>query len=186
MPKIYLEPEEITRLEEEAEYLRDKLLVRILARTGCRISEALSLKPSDIDFDRGLITIKHLKVRAKLTCPSCGSRLAKKARFCPSCGTMVTEIVSKAEEQQRVRTIPIDDETLDIIKEYIERGGVRNETLLGIKPSRAWQIIHELAERAGLPSMVHPETGKRHGVSPHRLRDAFAIHAVKQMTPEIP
>jgi len=27
---------------------------------------------------------------------------------------------------------------------------------------------------------VNPETGKIHGVSPHRLRDAFAIMAVKK------
>jgi integrase/recombinase XerD len=30
-----------------------------------------------------------------------------------------------------------------------------------------------------LSDLVNPETGKRHGVSPHRLRDAFAVHAVK-------
>ncbi|GAI76682.1 unnamed protein product, partial [marine sediment metagenome] len=34
-------------------------------------------------------------------------------------------------------------------------------------------------ERAGLPDLVNPETGKVHGVSPHRLRDAFATHAIK-------
>ena len=27
--------------------------------------------------------------------------------------------------------------------------------------------------------LINPETGKRHGISPHRLRDAFAVHAVK-------
>ncbi|GAI43424.1 unnamed protein product, partial [marine sediment metagenome] len=40
-------------------------------------------------------------------------------------------------------------------------------------------IIKECAERAGLPRLVNPETGKVHSVSPHRLRDAFAVHAVK-------
>jgi integrase/recombinase XerD len=28
--------------------------------------------------------------------------------------------------------------------------------------------------------MVNSETGKGRGVSPHRLRDAFAVHAAKQ------
>ena len=43
----------------------------------------------------------------------------------------------------------------------------------------SWQIVKECAERAGLPKLVNPETGKVHNVSPHRLRDAFATHAVK-------
>jgi integrase/recombinase XerD len=30
-----------------------------------------------------------------------------------------------------------------------------------------------------LPKLVNPETGKVHNVRPHRLRDAFATHAVK-------
>jgi integrase/recombinase XerD len=30
-----------------------------------------------------------------------------------------------------------------------------------------------------LPKLINPETGKVHNVSPHKLRDAFATHAVK-------
>jgi len=41
MAKAYLTPEEVKELEEAAEYLRDKLLIRLLFRLGCRISEAL-------------------------------------------------------------------------------------------------------------------------------------------------
>jgi integrase/recombinase XerD len=41
-------------------------------------------------------------------------------------------------------------------------------------------VIRECAERAELPDLVNPETGRVHGVSPHKLRDAFAVHAVKQ------
>ncbi len=37
----------------------------------------------------------------------------------------------------------------------------------------------ECAAKAGLPELVNPETGKRHSISPHRLRDAFAVHAMK-------
>lgn len=39
--------------------------------------------------------------------------------------------------------------------------------------------MRECARRAGLPNLVNPETGRLRGVSPHRLRDAFAVHAVK-------
>jgi integrase/recombinase XerD len=51
--------------------------------------------------------------------------------------------------------------------------------IFGINRHRAWQIIRECAERAGLPKLINPETGKIHYVSPHRLRDAFVVHAVK-------
>lgn len=40
-------------------------------------------------------------------------------------------------------------------------------------------MVGECAKRAGLPDLVNPETGKLRGVGPHRLRDAFAVHAVK-------
>jgi integrase/recombinase XerD len=67
--------------------------------------------------------------------------------------------------------------------EYIKHGGpiLKNgKTLLfGINRHRSWQIIKECAERARLPKLVNPETGKIHNVSPHKLRDAFAVNAVK-------
>jgi integrase/recombinase XerD len=33
--------------------------------------------------------------------------------------------------------------------------------------------------RTGIPDLVNPETGRIRGVSPHRLRDAFSVHAMK-------
>ena len=66
--KAYLEPGEIALMEGVTTNLRDRLLVRLLFRLGCRISEALALTIEDIDFDHGTITIKHLKARLKLSC----------------------------------------------------------------------------------------------------------------------
>jgi integrase/recombinase XerD len=82
-----------------------------------------------------------------------------------------------------MRTLPVDRETLEMLAQYIRRGGAvlkNGECLVfGINRHRAWQIVKECAERAGLPKLVNPETGKIHNVSPHKLRDAFAVHAVK-------
>jgi hypothetical protein len=47
--KVYLDIEETEQLERAATYLRDKLLIRLLVRLGCRISEALALRVEDID-----------------------------------------------------------------------------------------------------------------------------------------
>jgi integrase/recombinase XerD len=91
--------------------------------------------------------------------------------------------IPKEQEYRRQRMLPLDAETLQLLGEYIRKGGPvsRNGKLLifGINRHRAWQIVKECAERAGLPKLVNPETGKIHNVSPHRLRDAFAVHAVK-------
>ncbi len=87
------------------------------------------------------------------------------------------------QEHRRQRVLPVDEETLGMLRDYMDRGGPvkrgDKRLLFGITRHRAWQIVRECAERAGLPKPVNPETGKIHGVSPHRLRDAFAIHAVK-------
>jgi len=121
--KTYLAQEEIRLLEEAATNLRDRLLVRLLFHLGCRVSEALALKVEDVDFDQGAVTIQHLKTRARFSCPHCGARLGRTHTFCPECGTRVEKVVAKEQEQRRVRTLPIDDDTSDMLRDYIKRGG---------------------------------------------------------------
>lgn len=181
--KAYLEIDEIDKLESAAMYLRDKLLIRLLFHLGCRVSEALGLEVKDIDFTQGMVTIEHLKSRIKLACPMCGARLGKSHTFCPKCGIKIKEAVAKEQERRRMRTLPLDQNTLEMLKDYIKRGGPvkrRDKNLIfGFNRHRGWQIIRECAQRAGLPRLINSETGKMHNVSPHRLRDAFAVHAVK-------
>jgi integrase/recombinase XerD len=181
--KAYLEPEEVTQLEQAAEYLRDKLLIRLLFHLGCRVSEALGIKVENVDFKQGTVTIEHLKARIKLSCPECGARLGKMHKFCPVCGIKVDKAVAQEKEHRRYRSLPVDKDTLVMLKEYIGRGGVvprRGERFLfNVSRYRAWQIIRDCAEKAGLPRLVNVESGKEHNVSPHQLRDAFAVHAVK-------
>ncbi len=183
MPKAYLEPSEIDMLEKAATNLRDRLLIGVLFHVGCRISETLSLEDKDIDFGRANITIEHLKLRIQISCPQCGARLAKSHSFCPKCSERVEEAVAKEQEHRKLRTLPVDLDTLAMLKHYIDAGGpvLRDgkRLIFGINRHRAWQIVKECAEKAGLPKLINPETGKTHYVSPHKLRDAFAVHAVK-------
>ena len=181
--KTYLEPKEIEWIEQAAECLRDKLLVRLLARLGCRVSEALGITVNDIDFDQGTVTIAHLKRRIKLSCPNCRARLSRTAKFCPGCGSMVEQAVINEREHRRHRILPVDDDTLDMLKEYISRGGPvsknGHQLLFGLTREYAWLLVKTCASRAGLEKLVSRETGEVRGISPHRLRDAFAIHAIK-------
>jgi len=182
MTRAYLEPDEVERLEQAAEYLRDRLLIRMLFHLGCRVSEALGIKAGDIDFKQGLVTIQHLKQRIKLSCPECGARLGKGHKFCPVCGHKVEKAVADEKEHRKFRVLPLDQETLKMLKEYLGRGGASSKTKLifDLSRHRTWQIVKECAEKARLPLLVNSESGKVHNVSPHRLRDAFAVMAVKQ------
>ncbi len=181
--RTYLTLDQLEQLEEIATNLRDRLLIRLLFRLGCRVSEALAIGVEDIDFSNGTIMIKHLKRRAQYSCPECKTSLAARHRYCPGCGVEITSAQRSELEHHRQRSLPIDRETLDLLEDYMKRGGAvsrNNKRLIfGINRHRAWQIIKECAERAGLPRLVNPETGKVHNVSPHRLRDAFAVRAVK-------
>ena len=89
--KAYLEPEDVESLEKAVTNLRDRLLIRLLFRLGCRVSEALGITVEDIDLAKGSITHQHLKTRLKISCPQCGARLGKSHTYCPMCGAKVDE-----------------------------------------------------------------------------------------------
>lgn len=183
MYNAYLEPAEVLRLETAATNVRDRLLIGILFHLGCRVSEALSLTVDNVDLKKGIVTIEHLKTRTKLSCQKCGAHLGRSHSYCPKCGAKIDAVVSGEQQRRRMRTLPLDKKTLAILADYIRRGGPvnrgGNNLIFGINRHRAWQIVGECARRAGLPKLVNPETGKAHNVSPHRLRDAFAVHAMR-------
>ena len=181
--KTYLELKEIIAVEDEANNLRDKLLIRLLFHLGCRVSEALALETKHIDLINRTVTIQHLKTSVRLNCSNCGSRLSRISLYCSGCGAKVDKTVARSIENRKMRTLPLDEETMCLLQEYIDRGGSvvkgDKELIFGINRHRAWQIVRDCAEKAGLPRIINAETGRLHNISPHRLRDAFAVHAVK-------
>ncbi len=155
----------------------------MLNRLGCRISEAVGVRIGDIDFERKTVRIEHLKTRLSASCPKCGARLGRRHLFCPGCGDRVESVVKKAREHRRLRELPLDGETMKELRDYVHSGGPVEKNgrilLFGFGRHPGWQIVRGCAERAGLPDLVNPETGRMRGVSPHRLRDAFATIAMK-------
>lgn len=63
MPKeiSYLTPDQIDKLEACCSSLEDALLIRVLFRTGARISEVLALRPCDIDYEHQRLELPALK-----------------------------------------------------------------------------------------------------------------------------
>ena len=91
--------------------------------------------------------------------------------------------MKREQHHRRTRTLPLDQDSLETLKEYVmskQLSTFNTEApLFNINRHRAWQIVRDCGKRAGLADLVNPETGKPRGISPHRLRDAFSVHAMK-------
>ena len=124
MLKAYLDAEEVEVLEKSATNTRDRLLIRLLFHLGCRVSEALAITVADIDFVGRTVMIQHLKTRLNLLCPRCQVRLGRKHYFCSACGAKITGAISQESEHRRMRTLPIDEGTIKMLKEHIAGGGL--------------------------------------------------------------
>jgi len=152
--KGYLEPEQVERLIAAATNPRDVLLVRIPWRTGIRVSELIGLRISDVDFDSRALVIKVQKMRKK--------------------GGKVVE---------RKRIVPIDQGTLDMMKQYLEwrkQFPYRGDLLFPITRQRVDQIFWQLGRKAGIKEIGDPAISKHRNLHPHVLRHSFAIHCVKK------
>jgi len=166
IPTKHLESHQIEMLINSATNPRDKAFIALLARTGVRISEAIEVKISDIDSERGVLTIVHLKEKSRLKCPHCGESLGKRHLFCPSCGSKVDRAIREKVEQRRQRMIPVDHNTLRMIDEYLQwrrEFPYRGPLLFPFTRQRGWQLVEKLGRRAGIK-----------GLHPHSLRHLLA------------
>ena len=164
--KGHLESEHVDRLIVASTNPRDKAFISTLAKTGIRISEAIQVKTSDIDFQRGTLTIVHLKEKSKLKCPNCGEILGKRHLFCPGCGNKVAQAIREKVEQRRQRIIPIDPNTLRLIDEYLQwrrKFPYRGLLVFPFTRQRGWQLVEKLGRRIGIK-----------GLHPHSLRHLLA------------
>jgi len=152
--KAYLSPEQVERLIVVAANLRDKLLVRIPWRSGIRVSELISIRIQDIDFDNRAIVIKVQKMRKK-----------------------------DGKTVERRRIVPIDQGTLHMVKEYLEwrkQFPYKGDLLFPITRQRVDQIYWKLGRRAGIQEIGDPAISQHRKLHPHHLRHSFAIHCIER------
>ena len=151
--KGYLEPEQVEGLIAVATNPRDRLLVRIPWRSGIRVTELISIRIQDIDFDNRAIAIIVQKMRKR-----------------------------DGKEFERRRIVPIDQGTLDMVKEYLEwrkQFPYKGDLLFPISRQRVNQIFWKLGRRAGINEIGDPAISQHRKLHPHLLRHSFAIHCVK-------
>ena len=152
--KGYLEPGQVDRVIAAATNPRDALLVRIPWRTDIRVSELMGIRVSDIDFANRAIAIKILKTRKK---------------------------DGKAIERRRV--VPIDQGTLDMVREYLEwrkQFPYKGDLLFPISRARVNQIYWKLGRKAGIKEIGDPAISQHRKLHPHHMRHSFAIHCIKR------
>ena len=152
--RAYLEPEQVARLIAAVTNPRDALLVRIPWRSGIRVSELIGIRVPDIDFDNRAIVIKVQKMRKR-----------------------------DGKTIERRRVVPIDQGTLDMVKEYLERRKqfpYKGDLLFPITRQRVDQIFWKLGRRAGIKEIGDPAVSQHRKLHPHHLRHSFAIHCVKR------
>lgn len=176
MIKTTLTSDEIMRMIDAAPTLRDKAIIAFLADTGCRVSELLGVKLEDIDFERGIVLIPHLKVGLRKKCPQCGKTAGRRQNFCPKCGSDISKVETEGAEERK-RLISIGENTLRLCQEYIERRASGGNHLIDLTRQMVYYILREAAKTIGLEGKVilNPETGKRHFVHPHSMRDSLAV-----------
>ena len=154
----YFKPGQRKAIYNSCESLRDKLLIRLLWKSGRRVGEVLMVKVLDIDFERSSI-LWHIE---KKTEKKDGVRVKKDLR----------------------KWKPIDNFTLRLIVYYINKEELNKEGYLFPSPikehnpitrQRVFQIVRRSCKKAGV-NVVGEK--KPH---PHHFRHSLAIDIAKNL-----
>jgi len=152
--KGFLTPEQVEAMIESCDNLRDRVLIRLLWRTGMRISElvrpgqdrspVLGLRVSNILWDENALIIRHAK-----------------------------------RKDNPPRRIDIDSETLAMVREYLGKRLDRSDFVIPITRQMGYLVVRRAAERVGITEVGDRLVSKRRRPHPHHLRHSFATQSVK-------
>lgn len=185
----FMTVDQVRKMIDSCDNLRDKVLIQMLFVTGMRVSELvkpgksgspdLGLRVTNILWEENALIIRHSKRRgSKLSCPNCGARLGRDFKFCPICRQEVEKpLIQKGDHP--VRRIAIDRSTLSMVKEYLEKRPDKSEFVIPITRQMAYLVVREAAERVGIMEVGDPLVSKRRHPHPHHLRHSLAVHSVR-------
>ena len=152
--KGFFSVEQVEAMIEGCDNLRDRVLIRLLWRTGMRVSElvrpgkdrspVLGLRVTDILWDEYALIIRHAK-----------------------------------RKDNPPRRINVDPETLAMVREYLEKRPEKSEFVIPIGRQMAYLITRQAAERVGITEVGDPLVSKRRHPHPHHLRHSLAVHSVR-------
>lgn len=155
-----LSPDQVNRLLEaplpvDRYFLRDRAMLETLYATGCRASEVIGLKLSDLYLQSGF-------------CKCVGK--GNKQRIVPL-GRVAINALELYLEKQRVQLVKSAPETPWV---FVSRGGKQlgRETL--------WLLVKKYVKRTGLHSKVSPHT-LRHSFATHLLAGGADLRTVQEL-----
>lgn len=183
--KTYLNPEEVDDICYASDNLRDRAIMLLLRDTGIRVSELISVKREGLDLGSKQMFIRKAKIRFLRTCPECRHKSGQRSQFCPQCGINISQVEARSVEgSARRRIVSFTPQTARAIRDYLEDQPKSSWLFPSPRdPSKPLNrrtvayLVQRAAEEVGLGGKIldHPEYDTRHGVSPHRIRDAMAI-----------
>lgn len=164
-PRLGLHLPEVLTLEEidamiaaidftKAECRRDRAMMEVLYGCGLRVSELINLEISNIYAEQG-----YLIVRGK----------GDKERLVPMSEAALEEIDLWMYDRRTLTVKPGDENIL-----FLNRRGSR------LTRQRAFQIVKQLAETAGIRRTISPHT-LRHSFATHLLEGGANLRAIQQM-----
>lgn len=186
-PRGYLDPEDVNRVIGAADNLRDMLILRLLWRTGVRVSELLSIRLEDIDRRNRVLMVRSLKKRVqkeRLTIKSqeLDATLAElKRQGCT--GFLIEPMATGFQVQYRnphkseapqYRVVPLDRETLTLIDRYTSERSKQSPQLFSIRR----QSVDEIIKRAGRAVGIY-QVGQ-HQLHAHNFRHSFAVNLIRK------
>lgn len=150
----FFTPAQVEAMIESCDNRRDRVLIRLLWRTGMRISElvrpgknrspVLGLRVENILWGENALIIRHAKRKGNPP-----------------------------------RRIDVDHETLAMVRDYLERRSVNSEFVIPITRQMAYWVVREAAERVGITEVGDPLVSQRRHPHPHHLRHSLAVHSVR-------
>lgn len=162
-----LSEDEIRRIINATEELRDKLIIELLAFTGCRRGELVLLRVSDIDLERNRITIPTLKQEKGITKGQAENVARKNAKVIPIINEDLRNTLKIYLKEKKVILTPMS---------YLIQGRQGNGSRRPLSKQRINQIVAECANRAGVKS----PNPKRKNVHPHLFRHTLVRYCQKR------
>lgn len=181
---FFLEKESVEAIEQATGCLRDRLLVRLLARTGMRVSELITIERERIDPRTSSIVIQNLKSGTKnRKCPQCTAYVGTRALFCSRCGDRLAP--AEKEIRSATRFVYVDGNTLQLAASVTAHQPDSRwlfpspvDSSRHITRQLVYNIVTTAAKKAGLGYLVHPGSNRNHRVSPHAMRSYFAMRSL--------
>ena len=166
----YLTVEEYSQLVEATKNLRDEVMTRLLWQTGVRVSEASSIRISDIDRGERSITVRNAKSgkyeETDTRTVYYDRRLGNLLRRYIDQGYR-EGFVGLSEEKEDDGHLLVSNEKYSLNKEYIT------------------QFVSETAERAGIQEVMYENKSgnEMNRVNAHLLRKSYGVHRTKNGMP---